>query len=366
MVNMLSDSLRQRYASAAREAERSILRHPPRSMAETLQLLAKRAETAGEPDYYGSGALIEDFEARLASQFGKPAALFLPSGTLAQPLALRIHCDARSNAHVALHPTSHLVLHEEDGYQALWGLQGQLVGNTERPIEPEDLAGLSSLPGALLLELPMREIGGQLQAWSELEAMADWARSNDVALHMDGARLWQCAAAYHKDFADIAALSDSVYLSFYKDMGGIAGAVLLGETDFIAQARVWARRAGGNLFSLYPYLLAAEQGMEDNLSSMEPAVAYARELGLALAQLPGVRVNPDPPQVAMFHLHIDGPVEPLVERVCAHAEQTSTLALPLPRAEKEGVAVFEISVGRRTMQHSTDFWVEQLRACLDT
>lgn len=364
MTILVKNSLRERYAGAARAATRSVLRHPPRSMAQMLSLLATRAESAGEPDYYGSGALIEGFEARLARQFGKQAALFLPSGTLAQPLALRIHGDARGSRDVALHPTSHLVLHEEDGYQALWGLHGQLVGAAERPLRLQDLESLNRLPAALLLELPMREIGGQLPSWNELEAVSAWARTNNVALHLDGARLWQCAAYYKKDFATIAALCDSLYLSFYKDIGGIAGAALLGDADFIDKARIWARRAGGNLFSLYPYVLAAEQGMDDNLPSMGDAVAYARELGLALAQLPGVRVNPDPPQVAMFHLHIDGQPDELVAKVCQHAEQTGTLVLPLPRSAKDGVAVFEISVGRRTMQQPADFWVQQLQACL--
>lgn len=363
---MLSAQQRQRYAQAARAAGWSILRHPVRSMAQTLQLLAKRAEGLDEPDYYGQGDLIEAFEARLARQFGKPAALFLPSGTLAQPLALRIHCDERSNPRVALHPTSHLVLHEEDGYQALWGLQGELVGATERPVRLEDVAALDQPPGAMLIELPMREIGGQLPTRESLEALATWARDHDVALHIDGARLWQCGPYYQTDLANIAALADSLYLSFYKDVGGIAGAVLLGEADFIAQARVWARRAGGNLFTQYPYLLAAEQGMEDNLGSIEPAVAYARELGLALNLLPGVSVNPDPPQVAMFHLHIEGASDDLLDKICHYAEQTGTLVLPLPRAEHLGVAVFEITVGRRTMEQPVDFWVRHMQACLRT
>lgn len=364
MATMPTAGQRQRYNRVAQAAHWSMLRHPRRSMAQTLQILAKRAEVVPEPDYYGRGDLIENFEARLARQFGKPAALFLPSGTLAQPLALRIHCDARSNWRVGLHSTSHLVLHEEDGYQALWGLQGELIGAAERPLVADDLTSLAEPLGALLIELPMREIGGQLPDWTELQELARWAGQNQVALHLDGARLWQCAGYYKRDLADIAALADSLYLSLYKDIGGIAGAVLLGEADFIAQARVWARRAGGNLFAMYPYILAAEQGMEDNLDSMEPAVAYARELGLALNLLPGVSVNPDPPQVAMFHLHIEGASDELVEKTCHYAEQTGTLVLPLPRAEQRGVTVFEITVGRRTMQQPVDFWVQHVQACL--
>src|SRR6056297_3967968 len=140
-----------------------IVRHPPESMATTLRRLAERAENKPAPDVYGDGALIEDFEDAIATMLGKPAALFLPSGTLAQALALRIHCDKRENSIVGLHPTSHLVLHEQDGYQKLWGLTGKLIGDPNKVLAHADL--LPKAPGelaALALELPMREIGGQL------------------------------------------------------------------------------------------------------------------------------------------------------------------------------------------------------------
>lgn len=355
------DSLIRQQSVTAR-----IVRHPPESMATTLRKLAARAENNPAPDVYGNGALIEDFEGRMAAMLGKPAALFMPSGTLAQSLALRIHADRRNKTAVGLHPTSHLVLHEQDGYRKLWGLTGILLGD---PREVLTLADLQARPpeelAAVVLELPMREIGGQLPEWEDLQAQVEWARRHDVAVHIDGARLWHCPACYRRSLAEIGALADSLYVSLYKDIGGIAGAVLAGESDFIAEAKVWSRRAGGNLPSFYPYILAAQQGLEDNLASIDDAVDYARKLGPMLASLPGVRVNPATPQSAMFHLHIERDRETLIQAVADYTERHDVVTLPKPRAiDENGNSICEISVGRKTMEYPAEFWLGHLRAVL--
>ncbi len=361
----MTDAIRQAYQDAAREARWSILRHPPLSMAAMLRQLADRAECCDEPDVYGSGALIEDFEQRIAAMLGKPAALFLPSGTLVQPLALKIHSDQRQKNTVGLHPTSHLVLHEQDGYQQLWGLRGQLIGDKHRVLSYGDLQRQQpDKLAAVVLELPMREIGGQLPEWDDLQQQVDWARQHNIAVHIDGARLWQCPAYYNRSLADIAALADSVYVSLYKDIGGIAGAVLAGDADFISEARIWNRRAGGNLISVYPYILAAEQGLADNLASIDEAVTYARRLGPLLDGVAGAQVNPPIPQTAMFHLHIDQDADTLIQAVTGYARQHGIVVLPMPRGIEAGRSVCEISVGRRTMEHPPEFWQRHLRDSL--
>jgi threonine aldolase len=334
-------------------------------MAEALRELAARAE-GRMPDIYGHGELIETLEARVAQLLVKPAALFLPSGVLAQLIATRIHCDQRRRSTLGLHPTSHLLLHEADSYRALWGLDHELLGDPDRVLTQADLqqADPQTL-GAIVLELPMREIGGQLPAWDDLKAQVEWARRRDIAIHFDGARLWHCPAHYGRSLGEISALADSVYVSLYKDIGGIAGAVLAGEPDFIEQARVWNRRAGGSLHSFYPYLLAAERGLDDNHASIDEAVRYARTLGPMLATTPGIRCNPDPPQAAMFHLHIQIDQDTLLRLIDDYTREHDVIVLPPPRGiDAHGNSICEISVGRSTMAHPPKFWHEHLGAAL--
>lgn len=361
------NDLTKAYQQAAAAAQHSLLRHPTLSMAAILQVCAQRAACYESPDVYGQGAIIEQFEQRIAKLLGKPAALFLPSGTLAQPMALRIHAEALGRNRVLLHPTSHLVLHEQDGYQKLWGLSGEVVGAAEQVLQLADLQAVAQPQScaALVLELPMREIGGQLPSWEALNQQVAWAREHGIAVHIDGARLWQCENHYGRSFAEICALADSVYVSLYKDLGGIAGAVLVGATEFVARARVWTRRAGGNLISMYPYILAAEQGLEDNLAVLPQVAVYARELAPLLNKLPGVQVNPEVPQATMFHLHIDAEREALIRAVTDYADVHGVVVLPLPRAVKNGRCVCEIPLGRNALQQPPTFWQQHLRACLE-
>jgi len=94
-------------------------------------------------DRYGEGALIGAFEARVAALLGKPAAVFMPSGTMAQQIALRIACERANNFTIAMHPTSHLELHEERAYARLHSLRATLLGERERPTSARDLGDLA-------------------------------------------------------------------------------------------------------------------------------------------------------------------------------------------------------------------------------
>ena len=107
----------------------------------------------------------------------------MPSGTMAQPIALRIWADLARTDYVALHATSHVALHEYNSYQVLWQLKGCELGESHRVPLLEDLKAVARDPlAAVLLELPMREIGGQLPQWDELVRQSDWAREQGIKL----------------------------------------------------------------------------------------------------------------------------------------------------------------------------------------
>jgi threonine aldolase len=139
------------------------------------------------------------------------------------------------------------------------------------------------------------------------------ARERGWALHLDGARLWTCGPFYGRPLDEIAALFDTVYVSFYKDLGAPSGCALAGPADVVDEARVWQVRHGGRMFSVHPLLAAAERGLDEVLPRMPVYVEHARALGMALAALDDVSVVPDPPQVAMLHVHVRRPLDRLQE-----------------------------------------------------
>ena len=273
------------------------------------------------PDRYGEGVLVESFERRVADVLGKDAAVLMPSGTMAQQIALRIHCDRRGVSTVAFHPTCHLELHEDAGYAHLHGLKAQLVGGRDRLITLADLEGVHAPIGALLIELPQREIGGQLPDREDLAAQLAWARDRGAATHLDGARIWEAAPYYGAQHADISAPFDTVYVSLYKGLGGLAGSVLAGPQDIIAEARVWRHRHGGTLSNLFPLAAAALRGLDELVAQMPRFLDHARALAAALGEVPGVSVVPDPPQTPLFHVHVRGDRDVLWDRMLELAQE---------------------------------------------
>lgn len=255
-----------------------------------------------EPDRYGSGGVVAELEAATAEILGKPAAVFLPSGTMAQQATLRVHAERRARSEFVCHPACHLEWHEGRGYERLHGLTCRMAGDLWRPLTVADLEAVAGLPAALLLELPQRDLGGHLPSWEELAAQVAWGRQRGAAVHLDGARLWECAAGYHRPPSEIAALFDTVYVSFYKGLGGLSGCCLAGDTDVVAEVRLWRTRHGGTLMALWPYAASALTCLRRRLPRMPAYMDHSVAIATALSGLPGLEVVPDPPHTPMMHL----------------------------------------------------------------
>jgi len=272
--------------------------HGARSAGEQLAAIPDDTET----DLYGAGGVVAELEVEVCRLLGKPAAAFMPSGTMAQQIALRIHADRNGSRLVAFHPTCHLELHEDQAYRRLHGLRGVAVGDPRTLFTLDDLRRVKGKLAAVLFELPQREIGGVLPAWKDLRAQITHVRSRGAAVHLDGARLWESTPFYGKTPAQIAAPFDTVYVSFYKGVGGLAGACLAGPKDVIEEARTWRKRHGGTLFGMWPNAAAALAGLELRLRHMATYHAHARAIAKGLREVPGVEILPDPPHTNMMRL----------------------------------------------------------------
>jgi threonine aldolase len=279
--------------------------HRARTPAEMFAAMAAWCEANGiAHDTYGDGALIQGFERRVAELLGFEAAVFCISGTLTQVTTLRLAADLRGRAPVALHPTAHIFIHERSNYQLLGHFNALRAGDPYRPWSAADIVNIPDRLSAVALEIPMREIGGQLSAWDDLQAIKAHCRANGIHLHMDGARLWEAAAGYGRPVAEIAAGFDTVYTSLYKGIGGLGGAMLAGSREFVAQAAEWFKRQGGNVIHRSPYVVAAAMQFEQRLAAMPAYFERTRFLYDVLRDHPVLRVNPARPQANMLHVHL--------------------------------------------------------------
>ena len=302
-----------------------------------------------EPDVYGDGGVVTELEQYLAALLGKPAAVFLPSGTMAQGATLRVHADRRASRTVLWHPACHLENNEGQAHSRLHRLTGRPVGQLDRLITLADLEAVAEPVAAVLLELPQRDLGGQLPDWADLGAQLDWARGQGAAVHLDGARLWEASAGYDREPAQIAALFDTVYVSFYKGIGALPGCCVAGSEADVAQVREWRQRLGGTLFGLWPAAASALALLGERLAEMPARLQHARAIAAALAGVTGVRVVPDPPQTPMMHLLFEVAAERFSANARRLAEQDGiwTWAKPYPTGDPKVVRC-ELSVGRAT------------------
>ncbi len=345
------DEIRVLRAGCSRAVNGHGLRAPAALLAELASLDAGELAT----DTYGEGGAVTLLEDTVRDLLGKPAAVFMPSGTMAQQIALRVHADRTGRRAVAFHPTCHLELHEDKAYQRLHGLIGVPIG------DPRDLFALSDLEAvreplaAVLFELPQREIGGRLPDWDDLVKQVGFARDRGAAVHLDGARLWESAPFYDRPLADIAGLFDSVYVSLYKGLGGLAGCLLLGDDELIGEARAWRKRHGGTLFQLWPYAASGLAGLRLRLPRMPQYVAHAQAIAAALGEIDGVAVTPDPPQTTMMHLHLRTTPEAVIAGARRLATEQSLWTWPgsMP-SETPGVRRLELTVGDATLGMTPD------------
>jgi threonine aldolase len=353
-------------AKKIRKACTHFLTHDyPKNPRQVLSELAEMTDPELEADHYGQGEVITSFERDVAALLGKEAAVFMPSGTMCQQIALRIWAQRRGTANVAFHPKSHLEIHEEKAYQRLHGLNGILVGQADRLLTLDDLKAIKEPVGTLLIELPQRDLGGQLPDWETLNEIIEWARKHDIRTHLDGARLWECRPFYGREYAEIAGLFDTVYVSFYKILGGIAGSILAGPADIIAESRTWQRRHGGNLIHLYPYVLAAQKGLRERLGRMEAYHTKAKEIAALLTPFSQIEIVPNPPHTNMMHLFIRGEQDKLAEAILDIAKETGIwLFSRLAPTFLPSSTMVELTVGEATLDMSSQKIAELFQVLL--
>ncbi len=315
--------------------------------------LLATVDPGAAPDVYGEGGVVAELEEHVAGLLGKPAAVFLPSGTMAQGATLRVHADSRGTRTVLWHPYAHLEQHENQAHQRLHSLVGRSVGSHESLLGLDDLTPVAEPFAALLLELPQRDLGGQLPAWDDLVAQTGWARERGAAVHLDGARIWEASAGYERTPAEIAALFDTVYVSFYKGVGALPGCCVAGPRNVIEQVREWRSRLGGTLYAMWPAASSALGLVDDTLAQMPERLVHARAIATALGAVPRIRVVPDPPQTPMMHLLLITTDETFRANTKRLAEEAGlwTWSRAFPTGDPAVLRV-EFSVGRATLRHT--------------
>ena len=268
----------------------------PESLVARLSDIAGRREI--EADDFSNGGVVRELEERFAGLLGKEDAVFMPSGTLANHLAIRMLCAGKPRAIVQ--EQSHLYQDTGDCVQQLSGIHlvPLAAGRTYftldevRSAVEESTSGRVAAPvGALMIESPVRRQHGQIMPIGEMRRVVDFCSERGIATHLDGARLFMMSAATGISPAGYATMFDTVYVSLYKYFGAPFGAILAGTSDFCRDLFHHRRMFGGGLSSAaLPAALALEglDGFEDRFAS---AMAKARDLFDEFDRIPGLSIR---------------------------------------------------------------------------
>ena len=274
------------------------------------------AEAEVGDDVYREDPTVQRLEQRTAALLGKPAALFVPSGTMANEIALLCHCQRGDEvlAGVAAHCSDF-----ESGAAAAWsGVQFRVVGTdglfTAAEVEQAIRPAAYYLPRTRLVvvENTHNMSGGRLFPPDEVARIVATARAHGLRCHLDGARLWNAAVAAGRSEAELAAGFDTVTVCFSKGLGAPVGSALCAEADTIERALRFRKMLGGGMRQAGVLAAAALHALEHHRARLAEDHAAARRLGAALGVLPDVETGTV--ETNMVNVGLPVPAAAVIER----------------------------------------------------
>ncbi len=286
-------------------------------------------------DVYGEDPTINRLQERAAEIFEKEAALFVPTGSMGNQIAVKLH--TRPGDEVVIEERGHIFNYE-------MGTPAAVSGVTIRPVKSSDGSGhltwdeiasalhidqpyYSCPTGLICLENTHNFAGGSVMAAEHCAAICEKAHAHGIPVHMDGARIFNAAAALETSVAELARGCDSVQFCLSKALGAPVGSVLVGSRDLIAEARIWRKRLGGGMRQAGVLAAAGLIALEESPKRLHEDHANARRLAEGLAEIPGIAIDPARVATNIVIFDITGTGKTSVE-ICNGLKDQGVLAIP--------------------------------------
>lgn len=268
------------------------------SPTELLARLHQYHQTVGlEVDHFSLGGTVKLLEEKMASILGKESAVFMPTGTLANHLALRHLCNSQQR--VILPEQSHIYNDTGDGLEKLSGIKLIPLGKNKVCFSLNELkdtlkqanTGKVHTPvGAVVIESPVRRQLGQIVAYDEMKRITEYCRLNNIACHLDGARIFMMSVATKIPISQYTALFDTVYVSLYKYLNSPSGAILAGPSELLKPMIQSRRMFGGALWGCYFFAALALEEVTGFQEKLEQAFTKSKSLFSQINDLSGIKI----------------------------------------------------------------------------
>ncbi len=313
---------------------------------------AMRSAPLGD-DVLGDDPTVELLERTIADRTGKEAALFVPSGTMANQLAIR--CHTQPGDEIIAHDTSHIIHYETGSPAALSGCMVRAVGGPDGTFDGVTVHGAVRdqnihAPRSRLVVIENTSNRGGGTAWpmeTAREASAA-ARQHGLAVHIDGARLFNASISQGYDARQFASVADSVSICFSKGLGAPVGSALCGSEALISQARRFRKMFGGGMRQSGLLAAACLHALEHHVHRLAEDHRNARHLASLLQGIPGITLllPPDqtPSNMVFFDLPIDSPLARPAAALCARLERSGIRFLAAGPARVRAVTHLDVAI----------------------
>jgi threonine aldolase len=274
-------------------------------------------------DVFGDDPTVNRLQERVAALLGKEAALFVPSGTMSNQICVRVHTQPQDE--LLLEATCHIYLYEAGGpavhsgvtCRTLEGDYGILdLSQLEDKIRPDNEHLVRTR--LVCLENTHNRGGGRVYPLEKIQAISSWAREHGLAMHLDGARLWNAIAATGTSAAEWATPFDTVSVCFSKGLGAPVGSALAGPREFVAKARRIRKLFGGAMRQAGVLAAAALYALDHHQDRLAEDHRNAQVIAQAVADTPGLRLDPPDVETNLVWIEVDpdlGSARDVVQRL---------------------------------------------------
>jgi len=283
------------------------------------------AEAEVGDDVYGEDPTVNRLQERAAEIFEKEAALFVPTGSMGNQIAVKLH--TRPGEEVVIEERGHIYNYEMAAMSAVSGALARPVRSGDgsgvltwedikAAVRANDAPYYVARTGLVALENSHNLAGGAVMSRERTEELCEAAHALGLRVHLDGARIFNAAEALGETVAALARPADSAMFCLSKGLGAPVGSILLGTRDFIEEARHWRKLLGGGMRQAGVLAAAGFVALEETPPRLASDHANARRLAEGVAELPGVRVDPERVRTNIVIFDVAGTGQP-ADRICA-------------------------------------------------
>lgn len=318
-------------------------------------------------DRYGSGGAVDDLQKRFEKITGKEKAIYMPSGTMANQLAIAVL--SGENSKVFVQDTSHVYRDEADAAQSVFNKRLMPLAKNETYFTADILKqAIENLDneevfksgiGCVSIENPVRRTDERMVPLEEIKKISAYCRSNNIKLHLDGARIYMAAAWSGISVKEYASYFDTIYISLYKYLGASGGAILCGDKEVIDKMPHLIKIHGGNMYGNWLSAAMALHRLEGIEQRLQEAISRSTEIFAALNKIKGIKIKALDGGTNIYYMNLESHIDS--QKMADHLATNYFIRI-IPRKDETGN--LRITVNETLIYRDTNYIINAFKEAI--